>query len=271
MSEPSLLVERDGPILWITLNRPERLNALTHDMLARLGEALESARSDDSRVLVIRGAGRAFSAGHDLSSDSPEVTEPGDSVDDYERQMSYIDLFLRIWDHPKPVIAAVHGYCMAGAAQLATFVDLVVTAEDAVIAASPVLPIGGGFISPLWAFRVGANRAKLLSFIPGRRITGREAAEWGWAVESVPAADLTQHVRTLALDIAQTPAHVLRMKKVAINRVLDLQGFRAVAAMGAETDVVVHRTHAVDVVKSAIEADGFKETLRRFHDGTLLT
>ncbi len=270
MTAPSILVEREGSILWITLNRPERLNALTHEMLERLGAVLESARTDESRVLVIRGAGRAFSAGHDLSSDSPEVTEPGDSVDDYERQMSYVELFLRIWDHPKPVIAAVHGYCMAGAAQLATFVDFVVTAEDAVIAASPVLPLGGGFISPLWAFRVGANRAKLLSFIPGRRITGVEAAEWGWAIEAVPSEDLTEHVRRLAHDIAKTPAHVLRMKKVAINRVLELQGFRAAAAMGAETDVVVHNTHAVNTVKTALEADGLKETLRRFQAGSLL-
>lgn len=269
MITETVLVEREGPILWITLNRPDRLNALSHEMLAGLGDALEDARRDDSRVLVLRGAGRAFSAGHDLASDSPEVTEPGDAVDDFERQTSYIDLFLRMRDHPKPVIAAVHGYCMAGAAQLATFADVVVVAEDAVIAASPVIPLGGGFISPLFAFSIGAARAKLLSFVPGRRISGVQAVDWGWAAEAVPAGDLVAHVRELALQIARTPPHVLRMKKVAINRVMDLQGFRIAAATGAETDVVVHHTEAVGTVKSAIEADGFKETSRRFREGEL--
>ena len=121
-----LLVEREGPICWLTFNRPEVLNALNGAMLARLGEELEKERVSDSRVIVIQGAGRAFSAGHDLSNDSVEVTEPGDAVDDRERQASYIDLFMRIWDHPKPVIASIHGYCMAGATQLAIFCDFVI-------------------------------------------------------------------------------------------------------------------------------------------------
>ena len=266
----SLLVDHDGPITWLTLNRPERLNAINSDMLARLGQELERERHSDSRVIVIRGAGRAFSAGHDLSSDSLEVTEPGDGVDDRDRQASYIDLFMRIWEHPKPVIAAIHGYCMAGAAQLATFCDLVVTAEDAVIAASPVLPIGGGFISPLWAYYVGANRAKLLSFVPGRRISGRTAADWGWAIDSVAANELHEFVRDLAFNVARTPLSLLRMKKVAINRTMELQGFRVVAYMGAETDVVVHNSDEAELVKASIEANGFQETLRRFNSGDLL-
>lgn len=270
MSDDCILAERDGAITWLTLNRPDRLNAITGEMLVRLGDELDRERRTDSRVIVMRGAGRAFSAGHDLSNDSVEVTEPGDAVDDRDRQSSYIDLFMRIWDHPKPVIASIHGYCMAGAAQMATFCDLVVTAEDAVIAASPVLPIGGGFISPLWAYYVGANRAKLLSFIPGRRISGRMAADWGWAVDSVPANDLHDYVRTLATDVARTPLSLLRMKKVAINRTLELQGFRLTAYMGAETDVVVHHSDEVGLVKAAIASDGFKRTLERFNSGDLL-
>ena len=264
-----VLVEREGPITWITLNRPERLNALTAEMVGRLGDVLHAERTSDSRVLVLRGAGRAFSSGHDLSSDSVEVTEPGDSVADRERQASYIDLFMQIWEHPKPILAAIHGYCMAGASQLATFCDVVVTAQDAVIAASPTLPIGGGFISPLWAYYVGANRAKVLSFVPGKRISGQTAADWGWAFDSVPADELTGYVRDLALQIARTPPSVLRMKKIAINRTLELQGFRLTAYMGAETDVVVHYSDAVDHVKTTIEEVGFKEAQRRFDAGDL--
>ena len=218
---------------------------------------------------MIAADGPAFSSGHDLSNDSVEVTEPGDAVADRDRQASYIDLFMLVWEHPKPVIAAIHGYCMAGAAQLATFCDVVVTAEDAVIAASPSLPIGGGFISPLLAYHVGASRAKVLSFVPGKRISGRTAADWGWAYESVPASELLDTVRSLALEMSRTPASVLRMKKIAVNRTLELQGFRLTAYMGAETDVVVHYSDAVDHVKTTIEAVGFKQTQRMFDSGEL--
>ena len=266
-----ILVEVDGPITWITLNRPDRLNAITGEMLTLLGEALEAERLSNSRVIVLRGAGRAFSAGHDLSPDSVEVTEPGDAVDDRDRQASYIDLFMKLWEHPKVVIVSIHGYCMAGATQLATFADLVVTAEDAQIAASPVLPIGGGFISPLLSYYVGANRAKLLSFIPGYRMSGRQAMDWGWAVDSVPAGDLHNRTVELALAVAKTPSSVIRMKKIAINRTLELQGYRLTAYMGAETDVVVHYSDEVGMVKTAIEEHGFKETLRRFTAGELFT
>lgn len=264
-----LLVQRDGGVTTLTLNRPERLNALNGAMLGQLRDALDAERTSASRVLVLRGAGRAFCAGHDLSPDADEVVEPGDAVTDRDRQAAYIDLFFRIWDHPKPVIAAVHGYCMAGATQLATFCDFVVVADDAVVSASPVLPLGGGFISPLLAYRVGASRAKLLSFVPGYRISGLEAAAWGWAIRAVPAQDLDESVRALAAAMARTPASVLRMKKVAVNRVLELQGFRSVAYMGAETDVVVHGTDAVGSIKAAVQERGLKEAIAAFERGEL--
>lgn len=259
-----LLIDREGPITFLTLNRPDRLNALNEPMLDGLRAALAAEERSESRVIVIRGAGRAFSAGHDLSSDSHEVVEPGDSVADRDRQASYIDLFFRIWDHPKPVVAAVHGYCMAGATQLVTFCDFTVVADDAVVTASPVLPLGGGFISPLLAYKVGANKARLLSFVPGYRMSGVEAAEWGWATTAVPADRLDAYVRWLACSVASTPASVLRMKKIAINRVLELQGFRTVAYVGAETDVVVHDTDDVSRLKAYIQKHGLKAAIDEF-------
>jgi enoyl-CoA hydratase len=265
----TLLLEREGAIAWITLNRPERLNALNGVMFDELAAALETERRSDSRVIVLRGAGTSFSAGHDLGRDSTEVVEPGDSVADRDRQAEYVEHFLRIWEHPKPVIAAVHGYCIAGASQLCTFCDLTIVAEDAVITASPMLPLGGGFISPLWAFLVGPKRAKHMSFVAGHRISGATAADWGWANFAVPAAALEGAVRELALAIARTPPSVLRMKKVAINRVVDLQGFRMAAFMGTESDVIVHETDAVESLKAAIQDLGLKEAIRRFEAGDL--
>lgn len=261
-----LLLDREGPIAWLTLNRPERLNAITTTMLDQLAEALKSLEQSDARVVVIRGAGRAFSAGYDIS---PEADEVGDAerrgpVADRNRQAAYIDRFTQIWRHPQPVIAAIHGFCMAGASQLACFCDITVVADEAVIAASPALPLGGGFISPLWSFRVGPQRAKEMSFVPGRRIDGRTAVEWGFANSSVPEVELEGYVRQLALSIATVPAPVLQMKKLAVNRVQEIQGFLTIANFGADTDALIHTTADVAEIQAMVRDLGIKEAIKRF-------
>lgn len=264
--EPELLIEREGPIAWLTLNRPERLNALSTTMLDLLAEALTELEHSDARVVIIRGAGRAFSAGYDINPDADEVGEAHQRgpVVDRNRQAAYIDRFTRIWRHPQPVIAAIHGFCMAGASQLACFCDITVVAEEAVIAASPALPLGGGFISPLWSFRVGPQRAKEMSFVPGRRIDGRTAVEWGFANSAVPEAELESYVRDLALAIATVPPPVLQMKKLAINRVQEIQGFLTIAGFGADTDALIHMTSDVTQIQQLVRDVGIKEAIRRF-------
>lgn len=267
--EPELLVDRDGPIAWLTLNRPDRLNALTTTMLDQLADALTELEHSDAKVVVIRGAGRAFSAGYDINPDAEEVGESHlrGPVADRNRQAAYIERFTQIWRHPQPVIAAIHGFCMAGASQLACFCDITVVAEDAVIAASPALPLGGGFISPLWSFRVGPQRAKEMSFVPGRRIDGRTAVEWGFANTAVPAVELESYVRDLALSIATVPAPVLQMKKLAVNRVQEIQGFLTIAGFGADTDALIHTTSDVAEIQELVRDVGIKEAIRRFSGG----
>jgi enoyl-CoA hydratase len=132
-----------------------------------------------------------------------------------------------------------------------------------------MIPLGGGFITPLLAYKIGISRAKLLSFIPGKSITGKEAVEWGLAVQSVPSADLIATVKSLALEIARTPTNVLSLKKMAINRTLLAQGFREYAYAGAETDVVVHGMKEVNEYKNLIAKDGLKATLARFRSGEI--
>ena len=262
----SVTVDREGPIAWLTFNRPDRLNALSMTMLEEMVARLAELESSDARVVIIKGAGRAFSAGYDVSSESEEVghAEARDPVADRDRQARYIDCFTRIWRHPQPVIAAVHGYCMAGATQLTCFCDITVVAQDSVIAASPAIPLGGGFISPLWSFRVGPQRAKEMSFVAGRRIDGRTAVEWGFANHAVPADELEEYVRDLARSIARTPASILRMKKLAINRVQEMQGFLTVAAMGADTDALIHTTPDVAEIQQLVREVGLKEAIARF-------
>lgn len=264
--ESELIVDREGPIAWITLNRPERLNAITVTMLDKLAKALTDLEHSDAKVVVIRGAGTSFSAGYDINPDADEVGEAHrrGPVADRNRQAAYIEYFTRIWRHPQPVIAMVHGYCMAGASQLACFCDITVVADEAIIAASPALPLGGGFISPLWSFRIGPQRAKELSFVPGRQIDGRTAVEWGYANSSVPEAELESTVRELAMSIATVPAPVLQMKKLAVNRVQEIQGFLTIASFGADTDALIHTTSDVSDIQQLVREVGIKEAIRRF-------
>jgi len=265
MTYENILVERDGPLTWLTLNRPDKLNAMSHGLLEEFSTALRSLAQDEAtRVIAIRGAGRAFSAGYDIerSDEAHEV----DIVDDYLTHVGYLDRFLEIWDHPKPIIAAVHGYCLAGATQLCTFCDITVVAEDAVIG-WPSVPLGGGYISPLWVPLVGPKRAKQMSFVAGSRISGKVASDWGWANYAVPAADLEDDVRRLAVSIARIPAATLRMKKMAINRVADAMGFRNIVPMGAETDALLHYSAGVKQLAELIQQHGLKKAIAIFNAG----
>lgn len=260
-------VEADGPVTWLTLNRPERLNALSDELLERIGDGLAATAETDARVVVIRGAGRAFCAGYDVAPDSAEVGYAAERspVEDRDRLLGNIELFTRIWRHPQPVIAAVHGHCVAGGAQLASMCDITIVAEDANIMTSPALALGGGYLSPLWVHRVGGQRAKLMSMDAGRRITGTKAVEWGWAAEAVPAAELYEFVRRTAHSIARTPGSLLRLKKEAINRAVELEGLLTYARMGAETDALLHLTPEVRHIQSRIKEIGLKGAIKEFN------
>lgn len=261
----TIKLEREGGLTWLVLNRPERLNAMNWVLLGELSEALDRLAEDEStRVIAIRGEGRAFCSGYDIERDEPEIAERRDIVDDYDLLLKHVNRFLQIWDHPKPVIACVHGYCLAGATQLCVFCDITVVADDAVIGL-PIVPIGGGYITPIWTPLVGPKRAKQMSFVPGSRISGTIAADWGWANYSVPEDELLDNVRELAGEMCRIPASILRMKKAAINRVADTMGFRTTAVMGAETDALLHYSAAVEELTASIRELGLKGAIRSFN------
>jgi enoyl-CoA hydratase/carnithine racemase len=262
-------VQNEGVIGWLILNRPDRLNAMNGAMLAQFSEAVDTLEADPSvRVIIIRGAGRAFSTGYDIERRPEGAPAPRkrDSVEDFVRLTSNVDRFLRLWECRKPVIAAVHGYCLAGATQMCVFCDLTIVADDAVVG-MPKIPVGGGYITPMWTWLVGPKRAKQMSFSAGRSISGKTAADWGWANYSVPADELFDEVRTVALDFARTPASILAMKKYAINRVVDIQGFRTTVGLGAETDALLHESEAVELLSSEIREQGLKQAIKNFEDG----
>ena len=263
--------DQDGPVTWLVLNRPDRLNALNGALLDDLATALDATADDQpTRVVVIRGAGRAFCSGYDIERDEDEIggLHNRSVVEDRRRLERNIEIFMRAWRHPKPVIAAVHGFCMAGGTQLATLCDLTVVAEDAQIGV-PSIPVGGGYVSPMWVPLVGPKRAKQMSFQSGHRITGETAAQWGWANYAVPADDLFDEAARLAHRIALTPGEVLTIKKAAINRAADITGWSTIMPLGAETDAFLHNTRSVQQLNELIMRDGLKETIRAFGAGEI--
>ena len=263
----AIRLERDGGLTWLTLNRPERLNAMNWTLLEEFSQALDLlAKDEETRVIAIRGEGRAFCSGYDIERDEAEISGHRDIVDDHDLLVKHLSRFLQIWEHPKPVIACVHGYCLAGATQMCVFCDITVVAEDAVIGL-PSIPIGGGYITPLWVPLVGPKRAKQMSFVAGSKISGRTASEWGWANYAVPADELEANVRDLAHEIAKIPAPILRMKKVSLNRVADVMGFRNIVQMGSETDALLHYSSAVSALTDMIRESGLKGAIARFNAG----
>jgi len=263
-----LRLERDESLVWLTIDRPDRLNAISRKMLDDIMEAFNWLADDEARVIILRGAGKCFSSGFDVSPDSAAVTpkqEPG-VVEDLLRLRAQVNKMLSIWDFPKPVIAAVHGYCMGAPIQLASVCDLTIVADDAVIG-WPAMPLGGGYISPFWVPLVGVKRAKQMSFEADSKITGKMASEWGWANYSVPADQLMDTVRAHALRIAKVPADVLTMKKMALNRVADLEGFRNSVVLGAETNALLHTLPQVLELRDTIKEHGLKDAVKRFKNG----
>lgn len=260
-------LEHRGPVSWIVLNRPRQSNALSNGLLDEFSDALAYLADNGGPVLAIRGEGRGFSAGYDIGevgkADSYGSLQ-ADPIEDHARLRRNVGRYLAIWDHPKPVIAAIHGYCMAGATQMSSYADITIVTDDARIGV-PTIPIGGGYVTPLWVPLVGPKRAKELSFVPGNSIDGRTAVEWGWANHCVPEGKLIEAVESMAARIALTPPDVLRIKKLSINRAAEAAGARRAADSVSEMDALLHLAPSVVQLKQELSRDGLKETIRRFH------
>ena len=183
MAEQLVTLSKDGLVGALTLNRPEKLNALSPQLMAEFDELVREAAGDtEIKALIIRGAGRAFSSGYDLTRGSEDEAVEQDR----ERLQANLERWQRLRDFPKPVIAMVHGYCLAGATQLCMCADVIFVAADATIG-FPSVPAGAGLIGQMWAWYVGPHRAKYLSFLAGSRVSGEESERFGWATKAYPS------------------------------------------------------------------------------------
>jgi enoyl-CoA hydratase len=226
----------------ITLNRPEKRNAISARMRVELLDALRSHDQDPSvRVTVIRGAGVCFSAGYDLAGGSmmegaPFYSAPGDGQ--WARQCN--DTWFSIWDLAKPVIAQVHGYAIAGATELASACDLVYVADDAEIS-YPVVRI---MSPPDWQYHtvlLGMRRAMEL-MLTGDPISGAEAAAIGFANRSFPAEALEESVLAVAGRVASVPSDLTQINKRSVHRAFDVWGARAAIRAGTELQALAGHT-----------------------------
>ncbi|MFE4706349.1 enoyl-CoA hydratase-related protein [Peribacillus simplex] len=261
MKEPCVLIEKKGRIAYIILNRPEKLNALNSQLFQELDAALSDIEQDDTTsVVIIKGNGRAFSVGYDVSKYShPTVTEDRNKLEEFTRR------WLRIWEFPKPIIAQVHGYALAGGTQLLASCDFVITSEEAQFG-FPSLPLGGGFVGIYWGWHVGYQRAKLLDLTAGSRISGKEATEYGFAARCFKVDELEEKTLEIARGIAKTPLDILKLKKQAHNRIMDLQGFRTGALFGPEQDAIIHTTEGIKLVREKIDELGLKSAIQWFNE-----
>ncbi|HKF28082.1 MAG TPA: enoyl-CoA hydratase-related protein [Candidatus Binataceae bacterium] len=241
MTFTNLLLDKHELIGTLTLNRPEKLNAMTPALIAEMGEALSEVENDpEIKVLIIRGAGRSFCTGYDLTVGLGGSGGERYTLDSDQRSLQhYVEHWLRLRDLPKPVISMVHGYCLAGGSQLAISTDMIFVAENASIG-FPSIPAGAGYVSSFWNWMVGPHRTKYLAFLPGSRISGKEAEAIGFATRAFPAESLERETYDYARRVTKVPAQKLRLEKLAINRAMDIRGFRTTVLAGAEFDAIFH-------------------------------
>lgn len=247
-----IIYEKDGPVGRLILNQPERRNPLSYARICELAMGLMEMEMDpDIRVIIIKGAGTAFCSGYDLTPGKSRANNPNPEGD-YRRTLNWADvgdppggvywdatrdhrwfakyqffsreLYFRMFDLQKPIIAQVHGYCLAGGTHLAGFADLRIVADDAQIGFPVIKNLTvEGFQYEYWL--MGASRAKYYLFT-GEPMSGTQAAEWGWASKAYPADSLEKETEALAHRIAQTDPLLLAMTKRNVNRQMELQGFK---------------------------------------------
>ena len=227
-------LETQDRIGTLTLNRPEKLNALNPSLIAEFAEAIDTVAADPGiKVLIIRGAGRAFSTGYDLSGGGRSAPRTID--EDRAMLQRNVEHWLRLRDLPKPVIAMVHGYCLA-------------------------------YVSAFWNWMVGPHRTKYLAFLPGSQISGREAEAMGFATRVFPADKLEEETYSYARRVAKVPAQKLQLEKLAVNRAMDFRGFRASVLSGAEYDALFHFGPGNEEIKKVREERGLRGAIQWYEE-----
>jgi enoyl-CoA hydratase len=255
----SILYDVDGPVARVVLNRPEKMNALSHELRGELFHALRVAESDASvSIIIIKGNGRCFSAGYDLAGGlSGHLPDVGPLLPGPAQWPRHLNAgYFMIWDLTKVVIAQAHGHCLAGGSELASYCDLFVVADDALIGYPPVRDM-----SPpdnCWfPWHLPMRKAKEMIFT-GDPLTGKQAADYGLANYSVPAEELDAFTTKLAERVALVPPSLLALSKRQINRTYEVMGIRT--ALSAGNDIMGLHTGSTPFLDT-LRAEGLRAAL----------
>jgi enoyl-CoA hydratase len=276
-----LTVEHISRVSRITLNRPERRNAISRAVQTELIDAVEAAGADpEVHAVIIRGAGKSFCSGYDVTPSgeaghaarngvaAAEISLPRRTVETVNMARGWS----RIWNAPVAVIAQIHGHCLAGGTDLALNCDMIVTAEDATIG-FPALRMGGTPPTNMWLYHVGAQWAKRLLFT-GDTFTGRFAEKIGFALEAVLPDELDDHVLALATRVAAMGRDIVAINKHVLNRGIDLMGRAILQDISAPMDAIANQAPEMAAFQVRAQeiglAEAFKERDAPFREGVPL-
>jgi enoyl-CoA hydratase len=242
VSEPKVHYEVDGPVATVSLNRPAKLNAIDPDMVGELHRALDRAEADAAvRVILLRGEGRAFSAGFDLEVGMPEGAVP--EVFWRDELGKDFDIIMRFWHSPKVTVAAVHGHCLGSAMEMALACDLTVAAEDCRFGL-PEVAFGSGIVAMLLPWLTTAKVAKELLLTANRQVDASRLESLGLVNRVVAADALLATARALADQIAGNDLTAVTLTKQAINESYRIMGMPKALAQALEFDVQIESTAA---------------------------
>jgi enoyl-CoA hydratase len=261
MAYDTILFEMRGPVGLLTLNRPDKLNAISGKMVEEINGLLDRIEQDpEVRALVVTGAGRAFSAGFDLTEGA---NRPWNTVGDVRPVLQAdFDFVMRFWDSPLPTVAAVKGYALAGACELAMACDITIAATGSRFG-EPELRFGSGIIALLMPWLSGPKRAKEALLTGNDRISAEEALAMGLVNRVVPEGDEVKVALAIAREIAINDREKVRLTKLAINRTYSIMGFEQALAMGLDADVQIEalQTPEGKTFREIRQRDGLKAAL----------
>lgn len=247
-------------VMRLTLNRPERLNAMSLELLTEFDQVMDEYEADaGASVLIIRGAGRAFSAGYDLAD--TQYSDAGFRIATDRRAMHRLATrWMRLHDLSKPTIAQVHGYCVAGATELAGHCDIAFAGHDAIFGNPAGRVLGILPTMGMWPVLMGPRRTKEY-FFTGDTFSGKQAEQWGLVNRAFPPAQLEAATLEYACRTAMVPLELLTLHKAAVNRYLEVIGIRAAEQSACDLDVIAHQTEAVRAWVQICREKGLREAL----------
>lgn len=270
----NFLYEVHDRVATITLNRPERLNAITFELARELPRVIDAAAADpEVHVIVLQGAGKGFCGGYDLQDYAETHVEnpcgqdemPWDPTADFQAMWEMTQHYMAIWRCNKPVIARIHGAAVAGGSDIALCCDMIVMADDARIGYPPVR-VWGVPTTMMWVYRLGIENAKRMLFT-GDLISGREAADMGLVQCSVPADALDAEVQGLCDRIKGVPRNQLMMTKMVVNQAYEAMGLANTQRFATLFDGVARHSPEGKWFEERARDAGFKQAVRERDSG----